>query len=79
MKKLLALGLLLATPALAQQPQLSSEDITNSCLIETGQLRVGLGDARGQLVALRKQLDEAKAELAKLKPADQKPPEAPKN
>jgi hypothetical protein len=72
MKRLVVLTVLLTSPALAQQrPEPpSAEEVTAQYYVETGQLRAALGQAQAQIITMRKQLDEARAEAKKVKPDD---------
>ena len=70
MKIVLAIaGFLLGTAlglglAFAQQAKPTQEEMAASYYMETGQLRVALGQAQMQIMALRKELAETKAKAA---------------
>lgn len=67
MKRFVFLSLLIATPAFAQTPGPTVEDMQAQWLIETGQLRQALGTTQQQLTAVKKELADARkaAELKK--------------
>ena len=81
MKKIIALAII-ATAFTTSVPALAADNsVVSSCLIETGQLRVALGQTQQNLDALNakvadltKQLEEAKKPV-EAKPTDTKPAE----
>lgn len=57
----IALLLLTASAAMAQQQSQSAEELQAQYLFETGQLRQALGQAQAQLIQLRKEIAELRS------------------
>jgi hypothetical protein len=60
MKKLAIILTFITSSALAQTASPSLDEMTNQWLIETGQLRMELAKARGEVSRLMKQIESAK-------------------
>ena len=59
---------LLPTLAISQQASPSNDEMVAAYYTETGQLRAALGSAQREIIALKKQLEDAKKSVVDTKP-----------